>query len=135
MKLITRKICMTKDLGVHGNLFGGNMLAWIDEAAASMAAEVCRTPNLVTIKIDEVIFRQPVKQGFQIGIYGEVGYIGNTSITLQIEARKRNLYNHQEDVVCSTHITFVRIDEYGSPIPISEEVKREWQTGKELVAA
>ncbi len=135
MKLITQKICMTRDLGIHGNLFGGNMLSWIDEAAASMAADVCNTPNMVTVKIDEVVFKRPVKLGYQILIYGDVLAIGNTSVTMKIEARKRNFYGGEEVVVCTTHITFVRIDDEGNAVPISGDVKRNYKRLREAAVA
>lgn len=134
MKLITQKICMAKDLGIHGNLFGGNMLSWIDEAAASMAAEICNSPNVVTVKIDEVVFRRPVKVGYQILIYGDLLRIGKSSITMLMEARKRNFYGGEEIVVCTTNITFVRIDDEGNAVPVAQEVKEKWEK-KELVKA
>lgn len=118
---------MGKDLGVHGNLFGGVMLSWIDESAGALAARICRTPNMVTLKIDEVIFRKAVKVGFLISIYGDVVRIGTTSITLKIEARKTNVISEEETVVCSTQITFVRIDESGDPVPIPTTVRERYK--------
>ena len=123
MRLITTHICMAKDLGVHGNLFGGIMMAWIDEAASSMAVSTCHTPNMVTVKVDELVFKKKVKEGFLIRIYGEVAEMGNTSIKFKIEARKVSVYTGEEDVVVSTFITFVRIDEVGAPTPIPQLVK------------
>ena len=123
MELLMQKLCMGKDLGMHGNLFGGIMLAWIDEAAASYAAAICHSPNMVTVKIDEVNFKKPVKIGFQIRIYGEVQQVGTTSITLNIEARKYNVYSAEESLVCTTKIVFVRIDEAGEAIPIPQPVR------------
>ena len=121
-----QKICMGKDLGVHGNLFGGVMLSWIDEAAGAMASRVCRKPNMVTLKIDEVIFKKAVKVGFLISVYGEVIRVGNTSITLKIEARKTNVISEEETIVCTTQITFVRIDDSGDPVPIPTVVKQKF---------
>lgn len=118
---------MTKDIGIHGNLFGGNMLAWIDEAAASMATQVCRTPNMVTVRMSEVVFKKAVKVGFLIRIYGEISAMGRTSVTLKIEARKCNVYSGDESVVCENEITFVRIDEAGEPTPIPESVRSQYQ--------
>lgn len=126
MDFITQRICMGKDLGVHGNLFGGNMLSWIDEAAGTMAASVCQSPNMVTIKIDEVVFKKAVKVGYLIRIYGEVCKMGNTSVTMKIEARKHNVITEEEITVCSTEITFVRIDEYGDTVPIPTSVKEKY---------
>ena len=126
MQLLTQKLCMGKDLGIHGNLFGGIMLSWIDEAAASYAAEICHTPNMVTLKIEEVIFKKPVKIGFQIRIYGEVERVGRTSLTLKIDARKYNVYSAEETTVCAAKITFVRIDESGESVPIPTPVRERY---------
>jgi acyl-CoA thioesterase YciA len=127
MELISQRLCMEKDLGIHGNLFGVILLSWLDEAAATMAYEVCHSPNMVTLKIDEVLFKRPVKIGFHLKIYGEVIRIGRSSITLQVDARKHNVYSGEEQVVCSTNFTFVRIDEQGDAIPISDRVKERFQ--------
>ncbi len=129
MEFITQKICMVKDIGVHGNLFGGNMLSWIDEAAGSMASQICHTPNMVTLKIDEVVFRKAVKVGFLIKIYGKVLRMGTTSITLKVEARKHNVISNEETTVCDTEITFVRIDEYGAAVPIDESIRNKYNSG------
>ena len=126
MQLISQRLCMEKDLGVHGNLFGGIMLSWLDEAAATMAYEVCYSPNMVTLKIDEVLFKRPVKIGFHLKIYGEVIKVGRSSITLQVDARKHNVYSGEEQVVCSTNFTFVKIDEEGGAIPISDKVREKY---------
>jgi acyl-CoA thioesterase YciA len=123
MELITTKICMTLDIGVNNSLFGGNMLSFLDEAAAAYACQLCDTPRMVTKKIEEVVFQNPVKVGNILKIYGEVDTIGNTSITLKLEARKHNVYTGQQKLVCSTKMVFVRIDDEGSPVPISERVK------------
>lgn len=58
MNLVTKKIVMSKDIGIHGNLFGGTLMAWLDEAAGSFASEYCLTPNLVTVKVGELIFKK-----------------------------------------------------------------------------
>lgn len=123
MKLISQKICMTRDLGVHGNLFGGNMLSWIDEAAGLKAAKLCRTPNMVTLKIEEVIFKKPVKVGFIINIYGRAVEMGRSSITLEMEARSHNVKSGEETLVCSTRIVFVSIDEKGKTTPIKQSIR------------
>lgn len=126
MELITTKVCMTMDLGVHGNLFGGRMLAFLDEAAAAYSCQICDTPRMVTKKVEEVIFQRPVKTGNLIKIYGGVEKIGNTSITINLEARKHNVYTGVQDLVCSTKMVFVRIDDEGAPVPISERVKKRY---------
>ena len=127
MQLITTHPIKKSDLGFHANLFGGKLLAWLDAAAAAYAMEVCDTPRMVTIKIDECLFKKPAKEGQMIKMYGNVKSIGNTSITLYLEARAHNVYSGSQSVILSTNITFVRIDENGDAIPISERVKNKFK--------
>ncbi len=126
MKLINKKICMGRDIGVHGNVFGGILMAWIDEAAGAYASEYCQTPNLVTLRVGELLFKRPLKAGNHLRIYGEVDHVGKTSITLKVEARRYNLYDSEETVVCTTSMTFVRIDEDGQPTAIGESVRQKY---------
>lgn len=114
---------MRKDLGVHGNLFGGNLVSWIDEAAASYACRLCDTHRMVTVKINELIFKKPIKEGDIIRIYGSVEKIGDTSITLQLTVKNHNPLNSIEETTTSTQITFVKIDENG----LSTKIKKDEQ--------
>jgi acyl-CoA thioesterase YciA len=123
MRLLGTKVCKKHDLGVHNNLFGGTMLSWIDELAVAYVNEICFSPNMVTLKVEEVLFKSPVKENNLIKIYGEVVRIGNKSITISVEARKFNVYSHDETVVTTTRLVFVRIDEDGNSLPIAQHVK------------
>ena len=123
MELISTHPIKKSDLGFHGNLFGGKLLAWMDAAAAAFAMQTCDTPRMVTVMIDQCLFKKPAKEGSLLKIYGDTLHIGTTSVTLYLEGRSFNVYTHGEDVVLSTNITFVRIDEEGSAIPISDTVR------------
>jgi len=123
MQLISNKICKTSDIGINNNLFGGTMLSWLDEAGGTMASQVCCTPQMITLKIDEVLFKKPVKVNEHIRIYGRVDKIGHTSIGLYLEARRFNFSNHEEETVCSTKAIFVRIDSFGEPVEIDPEIR------------
>lgn len=123
MKLLATHPVQKSDLGFHGNLFGGKLLSWLDLAVAAYAMEVCHNRRMVTVQIDECVFKKPAKEGSLVKIYAEVTKMGNTSVTLQVEARAFNCYTHEEQVILHTKMVFVRIDEDGSPIPISKSVK------------
>ena len=123
MKHITTHPIKKSDLGFHGNLFGGKLLAWMDAAGAGFAAEVCDTPRMVTKAIDECIFNKPAKEGQLLKIYGDVVAIGETSLTLKLEARSHSVYDGHQTLILSTNMVFVRIDEQGDSIPISQRVK------------
>ena len=123
MQLISTHPIKKSDLGFHQNLFGGKLLAWLDAAGAALAMEVADTPRMVTIKIDECVFKKPAKEGQLLKLYGEVKEVGNTSLTLYLEARAHNVYSGSQSVILSTNIKFVRIDENGDAIPISDRVR------------
>lgn len=127
MELISSHPIKKSDLGFHGNLFGGKLMAWMDAGAAVYAMEACDSPRMVTILIDKCVFKKPAKEGQIIKIYGEVLSIGNTSITLYMEARSHNVYSGTQSVILSTNMKFVRIDENGDPIPISDKVKDKYR--------
>ena len=129
--MISTHICKASNLGVHGNLFGGNMLAWLDEAGAAYAAQFCDTPRMVTVKMAETHFKKPVRQGHLIKIYGRVASIGTCSVTVLLEARRHSVYNGTQRTVCTTELTFVRVDGDGEAIPVGEKVQNKFQKYKE----
>ena len=124
MELISTHPIKKSDLGFHGNLFGGKLLAWMDAAAVAFAMQVCDTPRMVTVMIEQCIFKKPAKEGQLIKIYGEVQKIGTSSIIIYMEARSHNVYSGLQSTILSTNMKFVRIDEGGDAIPISEKVKQ-----------
>ena len=122
-KLISTHPVKKSDLGFHGNLFGGKLLSWVDASGAAYASQIADTPRVVTVSIDKCVFKKPAKEGHLLKIYGKVDSIGTTSLTLCIESRSHNVYNGKQNIILKTNIKFVRIDEQGEPIPISDRVK------------
>lgn len=128
MELITTHPIKKSDLGFHGNLFGGKLLSLLDGAAAGYSMQLCDTPRMVTITIDKCVFEKPAKEGQLLKIYGCPTNIGNSSVTLYMEARAHNVYTGKQVIVLKTHIKFVHIDEEGNPIPIGEKGKKRIQS-------
>jgi len=124
MDLLSTHPVKKSDLGFHGNLFGGKLLSWIDAAVAAYAMEKCRSQNMITIAMDKCVFLKPAKEKQLVKIYAEMVKLGNTSATFNIEARGYNVFRGDEVVLLATNMTFVRVDEEGVPIPVSEQVKR-----------
>jgi acyl-CoA thioesterase YciA len=123
MELINSYPIKKSDLGFHGNLFGGKLLAWIDASAAAYAMQLCDTPRMVTVSIDECNFEKPARESQLIKIYGLPTYIGNTSIALHMEARAHSVYTGKQVLILKTEIKFVHIDEDGNPIPINDRAR------------
>jgi len=127
MELISTHPIKKSDLGFHGNLFGGTLLKFIDSAAAGYAMQLCDTPRMVTVSIDKCLFEKPAKEGQLLKIYGAPSALGNTSVTLYMEARAHNVYTSNQIIVLRTNIKFVRIDEEGNAIPINEKGRKKIQ--------
>ena len=132
MELLNTHPIKKSDLGFHGNLFGGKLLAWIDASAAGYAMQLCDTPRMVTVAIDKCFFEKPAKEGQLVKIYATPSSLGTTSVTLYMEARAHNVYTGNQAIVLKTNIKFVRIDEEGNAIPINEKGRKKIETLIEL---
>jgi len=107
IELVSTHLCMTKDIGVAHNLFGGYMMCWLDEAGAIYARGVTNEENVVTIKFEEIVFKQPVKVRDIIKIYCGDPVIGESSVTFTIMAKVRG------KIVCQTKCVFVAVTSLG----------------------
>jgi acyl-CoA thioesterase YciA len=123
MDLLVTHPVKKSDLGFHGNLFGGKLLSWIDAAVAAYAMETCHTNSMITVSIDKCEFKRPAKEGNLVKIYAQVTKIGDTSVTFEVEARSYNVFREDEKLILNTSITFVRVDNEGVPISITQSVK------------
>ena len=121
MEMLSSNPIKKSDLGFHGNLFGGQLLKWIDAAAAGYSMQLCDTPRMVTVSIDKCYFEKPAREGQLLKIYGTPSKLGTTSVTLYMEARAHNVYTGNQVIVLRTNIRFVSIDEGGNPIPIGDK--------------
>jgi acyl-CoA hydrolase len=82
---------------------------------------------MITIAIDKCVFTKPAREKNLVKIYAEVSRIGNTSATFRVEARAYNVFRGDEVVLLSTNMTFVRVDDEGVPISISQTVKDKYR--------
>jgi acyl-CoA thioesterase YciA len=113
-QLMQKKVCMTKDVGLNDNLFGGFLLQWIDEAASGHISQVIGHRRVVTLKMSEVLFEAPVKVKDIISINGTITNVGKTSITMYVQV----FNTRSQKEVCSTEMIFVHVDEQGNPTNI-----------------
>ena len=127
MELITTHPVKKSDLGFHGNLFGGKLLSILDGAGYGYTIQLCDTPRMVTVSIDKCNFEKPAREGQLLKVYGYPTEVGNSSVTLIMEARAHNVYTGKQVLVLRTHIKFVHIDEEGNPIPVGEKGRRRIQ--------
>ncbi|MCZ8145433.1 MULTISPECIES: acyl-CoA thioesterase [Flavobacterium] len=114
MRFHTRKWVKPEDLNPNSTLFGGRLLAWIDEEIALYAIIQLETPRIVTKHMSEINFRSSARQGDIVEIGIDVLKFGTTSLTLTCEVR--NMMT-RETIITIDHITMVGVDEFGKPKP------------------
>lgn len=114
MKFHTRKWVKPEDLNPNRTLFGGKLLAWIDEEAALYSIIQLENPHVVTKFMSEINFTSSAVQGDIIEIGLEVIKFGNTSLVLRCEVRNKMTH---ETIISVENITMVNLDELGKPKP------------------
>lgn len=112
MRFHTRKWVKPQDLNPNGTLFGGQLLAWIDEEAALYTIIQLENPKIVTKYISEINFKSSAKKGDIIEIGIEVAKFGKTSLTLKCKVRNKMT---RETILTVDNIVMVNLDEDGNP--------------------
>ena len=112
MRFHTRKWVKPEDLNPNGTLFGGQLLAWIDEELALYTIIQLENARIVTKHMSEINFRSSAKQGDIIEIGIDVVKFGNTSLTLKCEAR--NMMT-RETIISIDSTTMVNLGDDGKP--------------------
>lgn len=114
MRFHTRKWVKPEDLNPNETLFGGRLLAWIDEEAALYAIIQLENQRVVTKHMSEINFMSSAKQGDIIELGLDVFKFGKTSLTLRCEARNKMT---RETILTIDSITMVNLDKNGKPKP------------------
>jgi len=114
---ITERLVRPEHMNAAGALFGGVILAWIDEAAAIAARKLFHTTNFATVAITGgIYFRRPIFLGDLVSLQSTLVRVGRTSIAFQVDI---NVFDSKDPApVCSVQeIVFVRKDAQGTPYP------------------
>jgi acyl-CoA hydrolase len=114
MRFHTRKWVKPEDLNPNGTLFGGQLLAWIDEEAALYTIIQLENSKIVTKYISEINFMSSAKQGDIVEIGIEIMKFGKSSLTLKCEARNKMT---RETILTVDNIIMVNLGEDGKPTP------------------
>ena len=116
-QLAIKIIAMPADTNANGDIFGGWVMARMDQAGGIAAVERAGG-RVVTVRVDAMNFIRPVKVGDVLCIYTEVGTIGRTSMKIMAEAWAQRFRTNTMDKVTDATFTFVAIDDDGKPRPI-----------------
>lgn len=112
MKFQTRKWVKPEDLNPNGTLFGGRLLAWIDEEVALFSVLQLDNPRVVTKYMSEINFRAAARPGDIVEIGIDVVRFGNSSLVLKSEVR--NIMT-RETIITIEAITMVSLGADGKP--------------------
>ncbi|MGH1438538.1 MAG: acyl-CoA thioesterase [Cellvibrionaceae bacterium] len=119
-RLTTRTLAMPSDTNPAGDIFGGWVLSQMDIAAGICAGQRAQS-RVVTVALESMSFIGPVKVGDILGLYTAVTKIGNTSMTIHVEAWVRRDRIGTREKVTEGNFKFVALGDNGSPKQIPEE--------------
>jgi acyl-CoA thioesterase YciA len=114
---LVRVMAMPADANPNGDIFGGWLLSQMDLAKGSLATQRARG-RCATVAVDGMVFHEPVFVGDEVSCYGELVRTGRTSITIRIEAWRRDLPSDEVRKVTEAVFTYVAIDENRRPRPL-----------------
>lgn len=123
-----RKLVMPDDLNHANTLFGGRLLQWTDEAAVLYAMCQLGTNSVVTLKMSEVLFKRPARNGDILEFWTYKNKIGKTSLEVCCHVVKKDFQNQTEgpsydpDIdqdrnILTCSFVFVSVDGKGESVP------------------
>jgi acyl-CoA hydrolase len=99
---------------VRGDLFGGELMALVDQAAAVAAIRHAGGPA-VTASIERVDFRERIPVGALVSCIATVDFVGNSSMDITVEVYAERVSSGEKRHTHTAHVVFVALDEEGKP--------------------
>ena len=118
-----------------GNVHGGHIMRLMDEAGASAAMRHSQRP-VVTVAVDQVLFKEPIHVGALVTFDAVLTYVGRTSIETQIEVSAQHLLTGEVTHTNTAYFVYVALDEHGKPTPVApllvetDEERARWEAAK-----
>ena len=132
---LTMSVLMTPDLAnFTGNVHGGDLLKMLDQVAYACASRYS-WGYVVTISVDQVIFREPIHVGELVTFLASVNYVGKTSMEVGIRVQAENIQNRTIRHTNSCYFTMVAVDQHGKPTRVPPlEIKDSLQECRQKAA-
>jgi acyl-CoA thioesterase YciA len=111
---LIRVIAMPADANPNGDIFGGWLLSQMDLAGGNLATQRAQG-RCATVAVDGMVFHEPVFVGDEVSCYGELVRTGRSSMTIRIEAWRRNFHRGEVRKVTEAVFTYVAIGENRRP--------------------
>ncbi len=116
-KSLHMTILMTPDMAnFSGNVHGGSILKLLDQVAYACAARYCKS-YVVTISLDQVTFKAPIKVGELVTFRAHVNYVGNSSLEVGVKVFAEDLQSKKTRHTNSCYFTMIAMGEDRKPIP------------------
>lgn len=120
LDLVMRVMPLPADANANGDIFGGWIMAQVDLAGSVLPARVAKG-RIVTVAVNQFVFKQAVSVGDLLSFYAKVQRIGRTSVTVHVEVyAERNPADPHVVKVTEANLTYVAIDAHGQPRLIPE---------------
>ena len=111
-------ILMTPDMAnFSGNVHGGHILKYLDQVAYACASRYAGH-YVVTLSVDQVVFREPIHVGELVTFLASVNYTGRTSMEIGIKVVTEDIRQKLVRHTNSCYFTMVALDESGKPVPV-----------------
>lgn len=115
---VLRVMPMPADANIHGDVFGGWIMAQVD-IAGSLPAVRRANGRVATIAVNSFLFKQPVFVGDLLSFYADVVKVGTTSVTVCVEVyAERNRLQTETVKVTEATLTYVATDDARKPRPL-----------------
>ena len=114
------KIVLPADLNDYGSLFGGTLLKWVDEIAYIRVSLDFPGQHFVTIGLDHVEFKHPIRKGQILCFQCDKTRVGNTSVTYNVKVYRARYQTDSLDTLFESNITFVCVDPQGNKAKITK---------------
>ncbi|MBI4358405.1 MAG: acyl-CoA thioesterase [Candidatus Omnitrophica bacterium] len=111
------QLMLPQHANIAGTVYGGAILSIADSVAYVCAARHAG-PNCVTVSVDQVDFREPVRIGELVTFKASVNYVGRTSMEIGIRIEAENLKTGERRHTNSCYITMVALDDRGKPVEV-----------------
>lgn len=113
-----RVMPMPADANIHGDVFGGWIMAQVD-IAGSLPATRRANGRVATVAVNSFLFKHPVFVGDLLSFYADIVKVGNTSVTVNVEVfAERNRLQTEIVKVTEATLTYVATDENRKPRPL-----------------
>lgn len=115
---LTMTVLMTPDMAnFSGNVHGGTLLKYLDEVAYACASRYAGC-YVVTLSVDQVMFREPVHVGELVTFLASVNHTGRTSMEIGIKVITENIRERSVRHTNSCFFTMVALDDERRPAPV-----------------